>query len=211
MEREVKKVVPSNLGWLELKLSQTEMNYLWGLVVDEKKETFRNHLAGNLEESNVLVDKDDWFFENTLLPLCNAYADAFKDMGYKCGITHKHPYCLSAFWVNYQKKHEFNPIHTHFGIYSFVIWMRIPTRHDEQNELPMSKGTNYQVASDFMFTYTNMFGEIDGYTYEMNPELEGTLLFFPAKLNHQVYPFYNCDDTRITISGNISLNSKVVL
>jgi len=29
------------------------------------------------------------------------------------------------------------------------------------------------------------------------------MLFFPAEMMHQVYPFYNCEEERITISGNI--------
>ena len=29
------------------------------------------------------------------------------------------------------------------------------------------------------------------------------MLFFPAKLMHSVYPFYECDKERISISGNI--------
>ena len=32
------------------------------------------------------------------------------------------------------------------------------------------------------------------------------MLFFPSKLNHQVYPFLNCEEERISISGNILLN-----
>ena len=47
--------------------------------------------------------------------------------------------------------------------------------------------------------------------YEMNPEMEGTLVFFPAKLRHAVYPFYNCDEDRISISGNIVLNTAKLL
>ena len=33
------------------------------------------------------------------------------------------------------------------------------------------------------------------------------MLFFPAKLHHIVYPYYNCDEDRITISGNIGLDA----
>jgi len=37
------------------------------------------------------------------------------------------------------------------------------------------------------------------------PEDEGRMLFFPAWLKHQVFPFYECEEERITISGNIRL------
>jgi len=39
----------------------------------------------------------------------------------------------------------------------------------------------------------------------MSPDMEGTMLFFPANLKHIVYPFYDCKEERISISGNISL------
>ena len=31
---------------------------------------------------------------------------------------------------------------------------------------------------------------------------------FPADLIHMVYPFYNSDEERVTISGNISLDTR---
>ena len=43
------------------------------------------------------------------------------------------------------------------------------------------------------------------------PDMAGRLLFFPANLRHQVYPFYNCGDDRISISGNICLDTNVPL
>jgi hypothetical protein len=33
---------------------------------------------------------------------------------------------------------------------------------------------------------------------------EQKILFFPAKLQHCVYPFFKSNETRITISGNIN-------
>ena len=31
------------------------------------------------------------------------------------------------------------------------------------------------------------------------------MLFFPSFLRHQVFPFYECEEERVTISGNICL------
>ena len=114
-------------------------------------------------------------------------------------------------WVNYQKQNEFNPLHNHNGVYSFVIWMKIPTRHFEQNKNPIALRSNTQLISSFQFHYVNILGGNSNHTYEMNPEMEGTILFFPAKLLHCVYPFYNCDEDRISISGNIALNTTKLL
>ena len=35
------------------------------------------------------------------------------------------PFYIDKLWVNFQKKHEFNPIHKHNGVFSFVIWLDI--------------------------------------------------------------------------------------
>ena len=40
---------------------------------------------------------------------------------------------------------------------------------------------------------------------------ENTILFFPALLNHTVYPFYLSDEERISISGNICLDTSQVV
>ena len=36
---------------------------------------------------------------------------------------------------------------------------------------------------------------------------EGHIIMFPANLQHCVYPFYTSDDTRISFSGNILLDT----
>ena len=206
-EEDVKAIYPPNLlGWLEKKLSDQEMEYLWKCVKN-RKESHKKHLAGHIHESNVLVDKFDWFFNNTLLPLMKEYAQKFSNIGDGIPINQSHPYYLRELWVNYQKQNEFNPLHNHSGVYSFVIWMKIPTKHSEQNKNPISSNSNTEKISTFQFQYINILGKTSLYTYEMNPEMEGTMLFFPSSLYHQVYPFYNCDEDRISISGNIAINT----
>ena len=47
---------------------------------------------------------------------------------------------LKSVWVNFQKKYEFNPLHDHTGIISFVIWIDVPYTKDL--ELLSSPGRN---------------------------------------------------------------------
>ena len=42
----------------------------------------------------------------------------------------------------------------------------------------------------------------------MSPKLEGTMLFFPSELKHCVYPFYNCEDDRVSVAGNVQLDTR---
>ena len=209
-QEDVKVIRPPSCGWLEKKLSDKEMDYLWKCI-DNRKESEKRRLAGQIHESNLLIDKNDWFFNKSIKPLFVKYRDEFENLGSSAPLNQRHPYYLQKMWVNYQKEGEFNPPHDHNGVYSFVVWMKIPTKHFEQNKNPISLKSNTHLISAFQFQYTNILGQIRPYVYEMNPEMEGTMLFFPAKLAHEVFPFFNCDKDRISISGNISLNTTKLL
>tara|TARA_B100000131_G_C17833493_1_gene498771 strand:- start:11 stop:688 length:678 start_codon:yes stop_codon:yes gene_type:complete len=198
--------VPNLGGWLEYKLNQTELNYVWSCVNDQEvKESWSHNLAGNIDSSFILKDKNNWFFNNTLKPLIDSYENTFKDQW-------KNPICsdddivlqyvMRPWWVNYQKQYEFNPSHNHDGVYSFVIWLKIPYEWEEQNKDNTSRG---KVKGSFLFDYINLFGENSCTTYKLGKMYEGTMLFFSSKLHHSVFPFYKCEEERISVSGNILL------
>lgn len=203
--KKIISVEPSNLGWLEVLLDDSEMSFLWRCI-ENQGQSVKKDLSGILSKSNTLVDKDDWLFTKTLLPLCDVYSKSFKNLGNDIPINKTSPYYLSNMWVNYQKQHEFNPDHIHDGVYSFVIWMQIPTKHSEQNKLDFAISSDMKRVSSFQFKYSNILGNHQEHIYEMNPNIAGTMLFFPSKLTHSVNPFYQCNLDRISISGNISLN-----
>ena len=52
-----------------------------------------------------------------------------------------------------------------------------------------------------------MLGGHQDYRIKMGPYQEGWILVFPSQLRHQVYPYYECDEQRISISGNVYFNS----
>jgi hypothetical protein len=39
----------------------------------------------------------------------------------------------------------------------------------------------------------------------MGSDKEGVILLFPSSLKHQVYPFYESDGVRVSVSGNIGV------
>ena len=88
------------------------MEYLWNCI-ESQKNLFKHRLAGQIHESNTLTDKSDWFWINTLKPLCIKYYEEFGNLGSDTPVNQKHPYYLNSFWVNYQKQTEFNPLHDH--------------------------------------------------------------------------------------------------
>ena len=207
MEFEVDEIFPQEyVGWLKAELPKFVMTKLQSYI-EEAKINPVNHnarLAGNITKSLTLKDKDDWFFQTILAPLIEQFDKSFPNYANQMKVlTENAPYGLDELWVNFQKQHEFNPSHNHNGVFSFVIWVKIPTDWREQHSLPISANSNSPVASNFEFRYTSMLGNISYYSYLLEKKSEGHMIFFPAKLQHIVYPFYNCDKERISISGNI--------
>ena len=207
--KSIKSISPPNIGWLESKLEQNEIDFLWEST-KHRKRNMKSDLAGNINSSYQIYDENNWFFNNVLMKLGFLYEQEFSNIGWNYPTPVKHPYYLDSLWVNYQKQHDFNPIHHHKGVYSFVIWMQIPTDYEDQKKNPIAI-SNTNAISNFNFLYQDILGRIETYTYEMSKECEGTILFFPSELNHAVNPFYNCEEDRITISGNICLDTREVL
>ena len=209
LDERTEGVCPPSLGWLQYKLTSQEMDYLWKCIDNRAKTRFNQNLAGHIDSSYELKDAGNWFYLNTIIPLIKKYIKVYGYGGtHLRKVLHAHPYYMNAWWVNYQKETEFNPIHDHQGIFSFVIWMKIPTRYEEQRKLKIASQANSMAISNFEFNYLNILGNSVTYCYEMEENLEGSMLFFPAPLQHQVYPFYNCKEDRISISGNINLNTS---
>ena len=108
---------------------------------------------------------------------------------------------LQRLWVNYQKKYDFNPLHIHSGIFSFVIWVHIPyDLEEERKRYPKTSGNE---TASFMFQYNTALGGLDTAYINVDKTWEWKIVFFPARLNHGVNPFYTTDNTRISISGNL--------
>ena len=195
-----------NVGWLEIGLPKTAIMRLQSYIETAKKNptNINTILAGNISKSLSLEDKGNWFFQTILIKLINKFVECYPR--YVPGIstfTENAPYYLKDFWVNFQKENEFNPLHNHNGVFSFVIWIKIPTDWKEQHKISFSSNSNKPSASNFEFKYTSILGDIMHHSYLLDKNAEGQILFFPAKLMHTVYPFYNCDKERISISGYI--------
>jgi|TARA_B100001996_G_scaffold371130_1_gene346146 hypothetical protein len=198
-----------NIPLYRTKLDDEMMDYLWSCIRQAEKDNVDNsndyshRLAGNISGSLGLTDRDDYFLNNVSGPLTGRIIrEDPKHFAPPIAIELKDKYepkLTMNWWVNYQYQTEFNPSHAHAGITSFVIWMKIPTRAEEQHNLPFHSSA----ASDFQFTYTNILGGVTELPIDMDPEMEGTMMVFPSSLHHQVHPFYNTDESRISIAGNL--------
>ena len=201
-----------NQGLVEVQLSEGIIDNLWKLIDDPKneKKDYKPSLAGNIKASYELDRQSELLddFYKFIPEMVNAYQLNFAP---EHRISHFYKgqnwvYGLESLWVNFQKQHEFNPMHNHAGVFSFVIWMKIPTSHVEQKELPLAKNSNSSdTISNFSFVYTDILGGIKNLNYNMEKDICGYMVMFPSALHHMVNPFYECDEERISISGNIGL------
>ena len=198
-----------NIPLCRCRLSDDIVKYLWGCIDDavDNNESAKSHLAGNISESLYLNDKDDYFFNTILKDISRKYVaehssfcTAFRNNGSNFKMEEM---VMREFWVNSSRETEFNPTHNHGGVLSFVIWMKIPTEWQDQYEIPFVEESNTPMASDFQFLYTDIGGQIQGHRIQMGSYMEGFMCLFPATTIHQVFPFYNCKDDRVSISGNL--------
>ena len=200
--------LPVDIGLLNVDLTTKEIDYLWRCI-EKKGLRCNDKLAGHIGNSYELMDRGDWFWTNTLFPTCLKYAAEYANVASDVPTSSSHPFYLSKWWVNYMKQTEFNPIHSHTGAYSFVIWMKVPYKWKDQNKIPLAKDTNNEgKIGTFEFMYNDPLGRILSLPVQADSSYEGKMLFFPSRMLHTVYPFYNCDEERISIAGNILLKTK---
>lgn len=110
-------------------------------------------------------------------------------------------------WVNFQKKYEYNPIHRHNGVFSFVIWYKIP--YTFENEAKYHYGSddgNKCMHGKFAFVVPENFNKrshVREHPLPLDKSNQSYVAIFPSNLSHMVYPFYSTDEYRITVAGNI--------
>ena len=185
------KIKPETEFWMQTKVDQNMMDYVWSQI-NLAKYNAKDKLVGHISRSLDLPDQEN--------KLSNLVLDVASDLSY----IYEPTFQVRDLWVNFQRKHEFNPFHDHSGALSFVLWVKIPYKYeDECNTANTQNLGGTPRSGSFSFYYTSILGAVSHYDYLLDPFWEGTLLVFPSKLPHQVYPFYTSDEERISISGNI--------
>jgi len=201
-----------NFGYVELKFNEFELKPIHDEIKEIQDENFTRRRA-NVElvsnfENEYTLTKCHNYAEKLLKP----YAiDYYRNSGLWSNnlVMHDHEVNtnieMTPLWVNFQKKYEFNPIHRHGGILSFVIWIDIP--YKKEDEMYIKSDNSIAVAPGcFSFVYTDILGGIKSHWIPADSTYNNTMVLFPAGLNHCVYPFYTSDKYRISVAGNFALS-----
>jgi hypothetical protein len=183
---------------LHKKSNELKNNFLQG-------EEYNQNLAGNIQHEYNLKDLIPEFTPY-IIELGKFYKQNFP---YNPRFISGSNIVLKDFWINFQKKYEFNPIHNHTGLFSFVIWLDIPYDIEQEIKLGPGNKSNNNLAGHFEFTYVNSLGDITTMPIPADKKFNGKICMFPSGMFHTVYPFYTSDDYRITISGNIKFSDQM--
>jgi hypothetical protein len=213
MKQEGYKHLVGNTGYILLKIPQDVLGEI-KTSVDEiqndfsKATPYNDQLAGQIDKEyqTKLGNKATQYIKYAVDEYNKAEPEYYMRKQDVLGKTSKMEYNGGA-WVNFQEKYEYNPIHSHSGVFSYVIWYQIPFYREDEIKYGAGKyknKDNYNVNGEFAFVFHN--GEsITNHVLGVDKRMEGYMAVFPSSLIHQVYPFYTSDDYRITISGNIFL------
>ncbi len=185
--------LPKNLFKNLLKESlnfKTKKRLITGLTGDGTPNHYKISNKENLNNLNLFLNS-----------LVIKYEENFNYLKEFKFLTNDVPLFFDEPWINIQKKGEFIPLHKHSGIYSYTIWLKIP--YDLQKEIKNSK-----FATAFIFSYSTILGTTSNHKIFLDKNDEGKIILFPSNLEHLVYPFLKSDDIRISLSGNIFLDTK---
>jgi len=204
------------------KLPQQMIDYLWERIdiAKENQVCVKKHLVGHTSNSYNLEDPRDLVVQKLYDIVHNSVDNPkmFEFINTEVENIYKRIELknvmltpqLDNMWVNFQKKGEFQPIHNHSGMFSFVIWMDIPYHSKDEGNLPFAKsGCKYPLGGNFSFAFSGDTSRVvKDHIIPLSPEMNGYCCFFPSDLSHLVYPFYTSDKDRISISGNISYRTE---
>jgi hypothetical protein len=162
-----------------------------GLFIDYENTMISNLTEKGVSEHYFISEKNTYKIYEVIQKMIDKYKEVFPN--YLDGIKYLDrnvPLGFKTPWVNFQKKNEYLPLHEHGGVLSYNIWMKIPTK------------------SIFEYNYNSIIGKNLIHRINLTEKDEGRIVLFPAQLQHVVYPFYNSNKIRMSIAGNILLNTN---
>ncbi len=202
---------PTNYGVVQTRLDDDQQELVWNLLKKyspESAEWSGNTLLHvDVNDKQWSITDDDHVFENTILrPVADAY---FKRYGLPKipKTTKNHGICFNRFWCRASTRHDYQSLHDHKGIFTFVIWMKIPVNSKLERA---DQGGFRPEAGEVCLTYIDTLGTIQKMNFSLCPKCNGQMILFPSEMNHVVWPHHSTDEWRISVAGDISFNSDEV-
>lgn len=168
----------------------------------QQKEDYSHNLAGNMKLEKKVTELLSPDFYEYLSSVADEYCKHFKISRIASDklINNPKQYVFLDSWLNYQRKHEFNPAHDHGGTLSFVVWIKIPYELKDEVTHPNCMSSNSPSNSLFAFV-----GDKFIYQIGVSKNMEGHIIMFDSTLKHLVYPFFTSEEFRISLAGNLDV------
>ena len=52
--------------WIDKRLTEEQIKHLWNCIGESEGQSLNEDLAGNITKSDIIKDKNNWFFNNVL-------------------------------------------------------------------------------------------------------------------------------------------------
>jgi hypothetical protein len=180
------------------------------------KIDFGHRLAGNIKdqfESVLELEDQSIFMDLISVHLRNYFREEWNRVQYhlinKNSVVPNFENMVfeldSRPWINFQKANEFNPIHSHSGIMSAVLYIEVPEEIAQEALNPLN--TNMRCPGQIEFMYGSDLLGVSG-THKIIPKT-GDILLFHAGLKHTVYPFTS-NVERVSMSFNVKSTGHVI-
>ena len=177
-------------------------NYIDEIIKDEEKIKELDHgskLVGDVTQEfqleKKIMEESGW-----LNFLANCTGEWIKRETAKT-IT---KFSMKGSWVVRQFQNEYNPTHWHNGHISGAGFLKLPKSFG--NHIQENKNNDYSGGKLQLIHGSKMF--LCESTLTIKPEI-GDFYFFPNYLMHTVYPFYESNEERRSISFNAKIDENI--
>ena len=175
--------------------------YVDKIILDENKSKeldWGKRLAGNVKQEFKLEPKfcDKSGFSNFLVKAVSKWIE----LSERKKITKLE---IVSSWVVRQFQNEYNPVHHHSGHVSGVGYLKVPKNFGKTFQSSKKSNANGHLSlihGNRMFSSESVF--------DIEPKV-GDFYFFPNYLMHTVYPFYESNEERRSISFNAKIDENI--
>ena len=196
-----------NPGVLQADLDKDQIDSLWKIIHESSPDSAswdgNTLLDIDINSKQWSMIDDGTFQKNVLMPMVEEYFKHF-DVPFSHKTSNYHGFVLNRFWTRASTEGDYQSLHDHQGVFTFVVWMKIPFDGEEEH---IVQGGFRPYASDFGLVYMDTCGRLSKQNWTLTSEMEGTILLFPSDINHIVYPHFTTKEYRISVAGDIALNS----
>lgn len=196
-----------NPGVLQADLDKDQIDNLWKIVHESSPDSAswdgNTLLSIDTDSKQWGMIDDGTFQKNVLMPMVEEYINQF-GVPFSHKTSNYHGFVLNRLWTRASTEGDYQSLHDHQGVFTFVVWMKIPFDGEEEN---IAQGGFRPDASDFGLVYMDTCGRLSKKHWTLTSEMEGTILLFPSDINHIVYPHFTTKEYRISVAGDIALNS----